>query len=74
MTGIQQIAMMRGLRQQAAAALIGISARALRDHVDAPRREDGTYDALELVRWWFTSDAERLAGALLEVWPDDADA
>jgi len=50
-TGTQQIEALRSLNQQAAAWLVGISARALRDRVDAPRNPDGSYDAQQLVAW-----------------------
>lgn len=47
-----QIKMLGKLTQGAAAKLLGITARSLRDSHDAPRRDDGTYDAAEVVRWW----------------------
>ncbi len=46
-----QIEVMQGLRQGAAAWLIGLSARKLRDRTDAPRNKDGTYNAQELLAY-----------------------
>lgn len=51
MTGVEQIAVMKHVSQQAAGWLIGLSARKLRDNVSAPRGDDGMYHAAELVRW-----------------------
>jgi len=57
------------LTQQDAAWLIGITPRALRD-MDAPRAEDGTYNARTLIEWRyrkdFTSQRERLHCAQAE--------
>ncbi len=57
------------LTQQDAAWLIGITPRALRD-MDAPRAEDGTYNARTLIEWRyrkdFTSQRERLHSAQAE--------
>ncbi len=64
-TACQQIAMLRSLRQQAAAKLLGITPRALRDH-DALRNDDGSYDAFELTRWWYTTNGNRLLGWVLD--------
>jgi len=50
LTGTVEIAIMEQLSQQAAAWLIGITPRALRDQ-DAPRRPDGCYDARSLTEW-----------------------
>lgn len=52
MSGAAQIAVLKTLNQQAAAYLIGQTARNLRDRSDAPRNEDGTYDGAALVSWW----------------------
>ena len=49
LTGAQQIEVLKNLSQQAAAFLLGVSARTLRDHPDAPRCEDGAYDARTLL-------------------------
>ncbi len=49
LTGAEQIAVLRSLNQQAAAFLLGVSARTLRDHPDAPRGEGGQYDARTLL-------------------------
>ncbi len=57
------------LTQQDAAWLIGITPRALRD-MNAPRAEDGTYNARTLIEWRyrkdFTSQRERLHSAQAE--------
>ena len=45
------LATLRRLNQQSAAWLVGVSARTLRDWVDAPRNDDGSYDGRELVAW-----------------------
>jgi hypothetical protein len=47
----EQIAILRNLSQQAAATLVGRTARWLRDETDAPRNEDGSYDGPALVGW-----------------------
>ncbi len=52
MTGPEQTAMLKRLNQQAAAFLVGVTARTLRDRTDAPRNEDGTYNGPELIAWW----------------------
>lgn len=53
LTAHQQIAVLRTLTQQAAAFLIGMSARALRDNPNVPRAtDDGRYDAKGLFKWW----------------------
>lgn len=51
MKGIEQIAEMKRLSQQAGAWLIGLSARKLRDNTSAPRNDDATYHAQQLLRW-----------------------
>ena len=50
-TGPQLIQSLQRMPQQAAAWLCGMTARSLRDQVDAPRNSDGTYDAQSLVGW-----------------------
>ncbi len=50
-TAPSEIAELSKLSQQAAAWLIGCTARALRDWPDAPRNPDGTYNGRELVAW-----------------------
>jgi phage terminase Nu1 subunit (DNA packaging protein) len=42
---------LRKLNQQDAAYILGVTSRSLRDWADAPRNDDGTYDAQALVRW-----------------------
>jgi hypothetical protein len=49
-SGAEQLAILRELKQQPAAVLIGWTPRGLRDS-DAPRRKDGTYDGPKLVTW-----------------------
>jgi hypothetical protein len=63
----QQTAWLRSLRQAPAAFLLGIQTRQLRDYADAPRNEDGTYPARELVEWW----ANRAMGKVVQLSPDD---
>lgn len=41
----------RRLSQKAAAELLGVTSRTLRDWSHAPRNEDGTYPGPELVQW-----------------------
>jgi len=50
-TGPEQVAAMKSLTQSAAAWLVGVSPRALRDHPDIRRSGDGTYDATDLLEW-----------------------
>ncbi|MEN9317321.1 MAG: Phage packaging protein Nu1 [Pseudomonadota bacterium] len=64
------------LNQQQAAALLGVTARSLRDWADAPRNGDGTYDGPMLVQWYvarergligeYDTQRERLAAAQAE--------
>jgi len=49
-SGAEQLAILRELKQQPAAVLIGWTPRGLRDS-DAPRKKDGTYDGVRLVKW-----------------------
>ncbi len=53
----EQLAVLRKLKQQAAAALVGWTPRGLRD-ANAPRSDDGTYDALALVAWRIAREAK----------------
>ena len=48
----EQIEVLERLSQQSAAWLLGISARALRDHPEAPRNPDGTYNGRGLLAWF----------------------
>ena len=50
LTAPQQIQVLHSLTQQAAADLLDMTPRHLRDQ-GAPRREDGTYDARDLLAW-----------------------
>jgi hypothetical protein len=50
LTAAAQVAELRRLRPAAAAALLGVSARTLRDRVDLPRTDDGRFDATVLFR------------------------
>ena len=50
LTAPQQIQVLHSLTQQAAAHLVGMTPRHLRDQ-GAPRNEDGTYDARALLVW-----------------------
>ncbi len=46
-----EIAMLQTLSQRAAAWLVGISPRNLREKVDIPRNGDGTHNAKEIMTW-----------------------
>ena len=53
MSGPEQVEVLRCLSQEAAASLLGITARSLRDHAgQVPRNADGSYDGPVLVRWY----------------------
>jgi phage terminase Nu1 subunit (DNA packaging protein) len=49
---------LRRLNQQQAAYILGVTSRSLRDWPDAPRNDDGTYDAAPLVAWWLERDGK----------------
>lgn len=51
LTGAQQITVMENLTQQAAAWLVGATARTVRDHVEIPRDSAGRYSAQNLLAW-----------------------
>jgi hypothetical protein len=51
MTGAEQVAILGELNQQAAAFLVGLTARSIRDDPRAPRNRDGSYSAPDLVAW-----------------------
>ena len=51
-------AALRRLNQQQAAYILGVTSRSLRDWPDAPRNDDGTYDAAPLVVWWLERDGK----------------
>ena len=57
----RQIDLLRSLPQGAAAWLLGVGARTLRDWQGAPRNSDRSYNARELVEWY--ARKERPAGA-----------
>jgi len=46
----QEIESLKGIRQAVAAWLVGVTDRHFRN-LDAPRNEDGTYDASKVVQW-----------------------
>src|SRR4051812_14117329 len=50
LTAKQELATVKALGQSAAAYIIGLKPRSFRD-LDAPRNDDGTYNAAELVKW-----------------------
>jgi hypothetical protein len=54
----EQLALLRKLRQQVAAQLIGIEPRTLREKT-APRNVDGTYDGTQLVAWFLEHDRRK---------------
>lgn len=45
----QQIIVLKNLRQGAAAWLMGLSPRSMRNHREIPRRENGRYDSRKLL-------------------------
>ena len=51
MTSQEEIKGLQSLSQRAAAWLLGVSPRSLRDYVDLPRNDDGTYNAREVIAW-----------------------
>jgi hypothetical protein len=50
-TGAEQVAILGALNQQAAAFLVGLTARSIRDDPRIPRAKAGTYDGPALVAW-----------------------
>ena len=67
-TASELIDQMRALPQSAAAWLLGIRARTIRDHPEIPRQDNGRFDARDLVKW----SAVRASGLLSKL--TDADA
>src|SRR5688572_18445760 len=63
-----QLAILRELKQQPAAVLIGWTPRGLRDS-DAPRKKDGSYDGPKLVQWFLAREARDAGGSGVD--PDD---
>ncbi|MEX1090674.1 MAG: hypothetical protein WEC36_15790 [Phycisphaeraceae bacterium] len=59
--GHDQAHAMHALTQGAAACLLGISARSLREAIDAPRNADGGYDGPTIVEWWSKCGGQRPA-------------
>ena len=51
LTGTEQIAVLQSLNQQAAAWLLNLNGRSLRDRPDIPRNVNGEYDARRLLEW-----------------------
>lgn len=51
LSAADQVAVLSSLGQTAAAHLVGITPRSLRDRRDVPRNENGTYNARALVEW-----------------------
>ena len=51
MTTAEQITAMESLSQGAAARLLGMNGRSMRDSPTIPRNSDGTYDGTKLVEW-----------------------
>ena len=49
MTSQAEIKGLQSLSQRATAWLLGVSPRTLRDYVDLPRNDDGSYDGQEVV-------------------------
>ena len=50
LTGPQQVAQLKKLKQEAAAFLLGVTSRSLRDKGTVGRNPDGSYDARELIK------------------------
>lgn len=61
----EQIDFLKRLRPGAAAWMLGVAPRSLRDWVDAPRGEDGTFDAQTLVAWYLIAKATVPADSLM---------
>lgn len=57
-----QISILSTLSQGAAAHLVGLSARTLRD-TDAPRNEDGSYSGRDLLTWFAQASDDVTLGA-----------
>ncbi len=51
MTSQEEIKCLQSLSQRATAFLLGVSPRTLRDYVDLPRKDDGSYDCRAVVEW-----------------------
>lgn len=49
LNGAQQVVVLKSLRQSAAAYLLGLSPRSMRNHPEIPRCADGRYDAKTLL-------------------------
>ena len=49
LNGAQQIVVLKSLRQSAAAYLLGLSTRSMRNHSEIPRHANGRYDARALL-------------------------
>lgn len=56
----REIDSLRSLTQKTAGWLIGRTDRQLRNCPDAPRNEDGTYNAQHVVRWWIEKQTASL--------------
>lgn len=55
LNGAQQIVVLKTLRQNAAAYLLGLSPRSVRNHPEIPRGADGRYDAKSLLSYRSTA-------------------
>lgn len=51
MTSQEEIKGLQSLSQRATAFLLGVSPRSLRDYVDLPRNDNGSYDCRAIVEW-----------------------
>ena len=51
LTAVEQIRVLENLTQAAAARLVGVSPRTLRDHPEIPQTPAKRYDARDLLRW-----------------------
>lgn len=60
-----QVQAMQALQPAAAAWLLGITPRKLRDLPEAPMREDGTFEIKSLLQWWRDRNGEMMTR---EVW------
>ena len=70
MTAQQQIDALKTLTQAAASWLLGYkSSRSLRDAPDAPRNEDGSYNASDLVAWFVERSSDDPMAGIVESTP-----
>ena len=67
MSTADEIKVLGSLSQGAAAWLLGISPRSLRDRNTLPRNPDGTYDAREVLAWHLSDNVTGLVAKVGEL-------